>query len=213
MTERTNNRRVASRFFLSAFAAGGITFGLFAGMQTLVKVDVVELNDPKIRGLSNVVLKEPPTTIPIDNNQREFEKIKVEQPPPPRKLEKAKAGDIQIDYTPISGAVPEVPILVTDLPPVSGPIEHRPADPVIRPVPDYPERALRKNLEGDCNVKFSVDAAGRPFNVEAQCSDNVFTASSEKAVRKALFAAKVENGIAKGQDNLVFPIVYSLSGD
>ncbi|NQY98290.1 MAG: hypothetical protein HRT82_14145 [Henriciella sp.] len=46
--------------------------------------------------------------------------------------------------------------------------------PITPPVPTYPARAARTGLEGDCNVYLNVSIRGEPFNVRAQCTDQVF---------------------------------------
>ncbi|WP_028240538.1 energy transducer TonB [Stutzerimonas azotifigens] len=41
-------------------------------------------------------------------------------------------------------------------------------EPIRKSAPDYPSRALDKRIEGDCTVRYSVDAQGRVQNPEAE---------------------------------------------
>lgn len=207
------NRSRNHRLFLSALPAIGLTFGLFLFMQTAVHVDEIKLKDQEYRPILSVVL--PPIDPPvIRDDVPEVLVIENVAPPKLRAQNPLETGPIEFGVLELPAPDPVLVVgSLNEFMPKQMAFERETAVPVRRPVPDYPPAALRKGLEGSCEVNFSIDAAGRPFNVDAICTDRVFESSSERAVRKALFAAKVSNGQPVGSDNLVYPIEYGLNGD
>lgn len=212
-TEHINDRSKSSRLFLSALPAIGLTCGLFYLMQEAITVDTVKFDQPEFRTLTSIVPE-----IPGDPSglTEESGPVLIETVPPPkmRQSEPMTAEQITMEIIPFN--VPGTPIpgaSLEDLRPSTISFGPETGVPLRSPVPVYPDEALRKGLSGQCDVYFSIDAAGRPFNVDAQCSDPVFERSSERAVRRVQFAARVVNGKPVGQDNLVYPFVYELNGD
>lgn len=213
MNAIADNRSQTSRFFLSALPAIGVTCGLFYIMQAAITVRNVTLEDPGFQPVLSIIL--PPEDMGfLPEEPTELKPIETVNPPPPRRIVATSPEGIAFEVA--EYVQPDIGIPTGGMMNMivgSPAIDREEAVPVRQPIPDYPAAALRKGLEGDCTVYFSIDAAGRPFNVDAQCSDQVFESSSERAVRKALFAARVKDGVAIGQDNLVYPIVYKLNGD
>lgn len=207
------NRSRNHRIFLSALPAIGLTVGLFLFMQTAVHVDEIKLKDQEYRPVLSVVLPEIEEPI-IRDKKPDVVVIEDVAPPKYRPQNPLETGPIEFGAVDLPSPDPVLVVGSLDnVMPSQMNFERERAVPVRRPVPDYPPVALRKGLEGSCEVNFSIDAAGRPFNVDAICTDRVFESSSERAVRKALFAAKVINGQPVGSDNLVYPIEYGLNGD
>lgn len=207
------NRSRNHRLFLSALPAIGLTGALFLFMQNAVNVDEIELKDQAFRPILSVVLPKVDPPI-IREKVREIVIIEDVAPPNYRPLNPLETGPIEFGVVELPSPDPILSAgSLEQFMPRQMAFERETAVPVRQPLPDYPPVALRKGLEGSCDVNFSIDAAGRPFNVEAICTDRVFESSSERAVRKAMFAAKVSNGQPVGQDNLVYPIVYDLNGD
>lgn len=213
-TEVLKDRSKSSRLFLSALPAIGLTCGLFYIMQEAITVDTVEFDQPDFRNILSIVLPESELCDcePPDNSGP----ILIETAPPPklRHTEPMTAEQITMEIVPFN--TPGTPIpgaSLEDFGPTMISFGPETGVPLRQPLPVYPDAALRKGLSGQCDVYFSIDAAGRPFNVDAECSDPVFERSSESAVRKVQFAAKVVDGRPVGQDNLVYPFVYELNGD
>lgn len=211
MIEIVRDRSHTGRFFLSALPAMGLTLGLFLIMQKLVHTEELALPDGKpFPTLVKITPVEPGVEAPT--YRPPVTAIETAAPPKVKTTELVTSEGIS--FAPIEIAEPSFRISADQLKQFStgqvGGIREE-AVPVRAPSPDYPPIALRQGLQGECEVRFSIDAAGRPFNVDGKCTDPVFVSSSERAVKKALFAAKVKNGVAVGQDNLVYPIVYNMS--
>mgnify|MGYP001981554005 CR=1 FL=1 len=196
----------------SLISAAAITLGLFFVMDRLVDIGEVKLAERTYRSPMIHVLKPEKPLKPRAPDLSAPVPMDVTPPPRTQQVARLEAGDIFFAPPVIAEPVSAVPR--TSMEQVIGPvrtIDRRTAVPVRNPVPDYPTRALTRNLEGHCNVTFSVDAAGRPYDLTADCSDEVFRSSSLRAVERALFAAKMSDGVPVGQDNLVYPIYYSLN--
>ncbi|MBR9834458.1 MAG: TonB family protein, partial [Alphaproteobacteria bacterium] len=90
-------------------------------------------------------------------------------------------------------------------------ISDRDAQPIRPPLPTYPTRAAERGVEGSCDVRFDVDTRGRPYNVQATCTDNVFKREAERAVSRVEFAPKIVRGAAAERKNVVYPLEFKLS--
>lgn len=87
----------------------------------------------------------------------------------------------------------------------------RDAQPLIRPVANYPEKAAQLGLEGSCDVRFTVSDLGAPIEVLASCSDEVFEEEAVKAVSGALFSPAIKNGVPTARTNVVYPLEFTLA--
>lgn len=93
----------------------------------------------------------------------------------------------------------------------TSPIDARELVAVRPPAPAMPSAALARSVSGRCDVRFDVDTAGRPQGVSAQCTDNVFKAEAERAVRRAEFLPAIRNGQPVIQKNAVYPIEFQVN--
>jgi protein TonB len=135
----------------------------------------------------------------------------VLKPPPPPKITISK-NSIGLPTPVIRGAAPDEvgfgKVEPINFDPVA--ISDRDAQPIREPAKDYPERALMRGIEGNCEVYLDVDVRGRPYNIKAVCTDNVFVRSAERAVSKAEFAPKIVRGQPTERANVVYPIEYTI---
>ena len=86
----------------------------------------------------------------------------------------------------------------------------REAQPIRPPVPSYPQRAWELGLSGSCDVRFDVDARGKPYNVVATCSDDIFKTEAERAVSRVEFAPQIVRGEAVERRNVVYPLDFNI---
>ena len=211
ITAKEQQRSKLSRLGLSILPAAGLTIGLFAAMNALIEPGEIVLGDHEFRPLAEIVPKEPPPGQKT-SDRINFEKIEVVPPPKMETMAVLEAGDVYIAPLEFDAPVTGIPDGVLEDVSFVGRYEAREtAIPIRNPTPVYPDRALRRGLEGGCDVFFSIDAAGRPLRIEASCTDEIFARPSVRAVEQTLFAAKTVNGMRVGQDNLVYPIQYKLS--
>ena len=88
-----------------------------------------------------------------------------------------------------------------------------PAEVIRKPIPEYPQKALRygRAIEGSCEVEFSVSRFGRPYDISADCTDDIFEEPARDAVRAAKFKPKTVDGIPVESHKVVYPIEFSLA--
>ena len=200
----------AGRLAASFIPAAAFTLCLFVVMDRLVSVGEVHLSERTMRPLVSItpLPDEPQTLI----RREQIEPISEVQPPPRTEpILPASSDGVVLEVfefpTPEADFNPEA---IRDFRMTEVTFERATGVPVRAPIVEYPHRALTRGIEGDCEVSFSIDAAGRPFGVTVSCTDEIFARSSARAVEQTLFAAPVRNGVPVGQGNLVYPIQYRL---
>jgi len=196
------------RLSLATLMAAPLVYGLFLAANALITVREVTLVVSPQRVLEKVTpqISEPgkprtkPKPLPLEAAQK--------PPPPPRP---AVASEGLVPTGPVwGGEAPER----FDVGKISfgvisaSPIDGRELVAVRPPVPTIPAAAISRGISGSCNVTFDVDTTGRPQNVAAQCTDNVFRAEAERAVRRAEFLPAIRNGQPVIQKNAVYPIEF-----
>lgn len=199
------------RLLIGVPIAAIVVYGLFAMMNYLITVNEVELKEEQQRTLEAITPQEEVQEARLRNRSSAKKLNSANKPPPPPKLSTSKS---QIDLpTPnIQGNAPtelnfdRVQSLSID--PVA--ISDRDAQPIRPPLPTYPARAAERGIEGTCDVRFDVDVRGRPYNVEAECSNSVFKREAERAVSRVEFAPKIVRGKAAERRNVVYPLSFTL---
>ena len=201
----------AGRLAASLIPAAALTLCLFVVMDRLVTVGEINLSERTFRPLARIVPLIEETEVREERD--ELELIREVQPPPRHApVRQPVAEGITLE-------IPDLNSPVAVLDPVSpgelfGSVrviqDREQAIPIRDLRVEYPRRALSAGLEGECEVSFSVDAAGRPLNIAASCTNDIFARSSVQAVGRSLFVARVRDGVPVRQDNLVYPIQYRL---
>jgi periplasmic protein TonB len=211
ITARRRTGRELALTLALALAAGTITFGLFAAMQFLIKTDdfsppaqktyevsalMAVKSDPVIRTRG----PKPPKPEPIQPPPQQAKLVKtISAPDAP--------GGVYLGAAPSEHGWPDFdnirPQRVTAM-------RLRRLEPLTRPIPIYPSEAARRDLEGSCEVHFSVSTRGDPFDVRAICSDRAFKAAAEKSIRKVKFAPKVRDGVPVPVMGVIYPLEFRL---
>lgn len=204
---------LASRVVLAPamVIAAGIVFGLFILMAKLIEPKEFVESKNEYRTLERITPQDEQTEIRRTQRQS-VKRIKTaDKPPPPPKLSAAKSN-VNLPTPQIAGAAPselkigEVSSFAMDAVAVSD----RDAQPIRPPIPVYPTRAAERGIEGDCEVRFDVDTRGKPYNIDATCTDSVFKREAERAVSKVEFAPKIVRGKPAERRNVVYPISFTL---
>lgn len=200
-------------FPVAAVVAALIVYGLFQFMNMLISAEFEEPEQTEQRVLEAITPSEETQEVRRTTRSRPQRLASADEPPPPPKLSASKA-DIDLPTPNIQGSAPtaldfgRVNSIAID--PVA--ISDRDAQPISPPVPQYPQRAAERGIEGSCEVRFDVNARGEPFNVEATCTDSVFKREAERAVSRVRFAPKIVRGQALERRNVVYPIEFGLDG-
>ena len=200
------------RLVIALGIAVPIVYALFMLMNYLISVKEVKLDQSEQRVLSAITPQQQDSDVRVRQRSKPKRLDSAQKPPPPPKVSATKS---QIDLpTPrIEGAAPtdlnlgRMDSLAID--PVA--ISDRDAQPIRPPTPSYPQRAAERGTEGSCEVRFDVDTRGRPYNISATCTDNVFKREAERAVSKVEFAPKIIRGKAAERKNVVYPLEFKLA--
>ena len=183
-----------TRLLVGVAIAIPIVYLLFIVMSQLISVKEVNLEKGEQRVLTAIT------------PQQQDSEVRTRQRSKPKRIDSAKKPP------PIEGAAPtelnlgRMQSLAID--PVA--ISDRDAQPIRPPVPTYPQRAAERGIEGSCEVRFDVDTRGKPYNIQATCTDSVFTREAERAVGRVEFAPKIVRGKAAERRNVVYPLEFKL---
>ena len=200
----------AGRLAAATPVAALITAALILAMGAAIEVEDVDLAAPPQRTLPIITpqIVDAPPILTI------LKPSKPDIAAPPAIAPVRTLGSTDIDLPPVALDAPSPSVraarLALPVPPRSG-VMDRPTEAIRPPSATYPMAAITSETEGRCDVRFSVDPAGAPYNVSAACSDPVFVRAAEKAVRRAQFLPRVDGGRAVAQENVVYPIVFELS--
>lgn len=199
-----------SRLALAAVLAAPLVYGLFLIANGLITVDHVEPEEKEIRVLEAVTPQKTDPTGPRPTIR--VPKIEAAQKPPPPPA----PGQPSLDIPPMgglwTGAAPDsfAAGKINLQPASANPFDGRNLTPVRAPAPSIPAAAVHRGISGSCDVHFDVDTAGRPQNVSAQCTDNLFQPEAQRAVRRAEFLPAIRNGQPVEQKNAVYPIEFKV---
>ena len=195
-----------------AFAiAVPIVYLLFILMSSLINVTEIRVDKGEQRVLSAITPQQQDSEIRTRQRSKPRRLDSAAKPPPPPKVSATKS-QINLPTPRIAGAAPtelnlgRMQSLAID--PVA--ISDRDAQPIRPPTPSFPQRAAERGIEGTCDVRFDVDTRGRPYNVQAACSNDMFTREAERAVSRVEFAPKIIRGKAAERKNVVYPLEFKL---
>lgn len=191
--------------------AAPIVYGLFMMMNFLINVNEIRVDKSEQRVLAAITPQSQDSDVRTRQRSKPKRLDSAKKPPPPPKVSATKSN-INLPTPQIAGAAPtelnlgRMESLAID--PVA--ISDRDAQPIRAPQPSYPQRAAERGKEGTCDVRFDVDTRGRPYNVVATCTDNVFKREAERSVSKVEFAPKIIRGKAAERKNVVYPLEFNL---
>lgn len=199
------------RFLISVAIAAPIAVLIFMLMNMLISVDEINLEAKENRVLASITPQK--TDSDVRTRQRaKPDRIDSAQKPPPPPKQSATKSSINLPTPKIDGAVPQnldlgrMKSLAID--PVA--VSDRDAQPIRPPTPSFPQRAAERGISGSCDVRFDVDTRGKPYNVQATCTDSVFKAEAERAVSRVEFAPKIVRGQAVERRNVVYPLEFNI---
>nr|WP_321440785.1 energy transducer TonB [uncultured Hyphomonas sp.] len=200
-----------TRLLVGVAIAIPIVYLLFIVMSQLISVKEVNLEKGEQRVLTAITPQQQDSEVRTRQRSKPKRIDSAKKPPPPPKVSATKSN-INLPTPQIEGAAPtelnlgRMQSLAID--PVA--ISDRDAQPIRPPVPTYPQRAAERGIEGSCEVRFDVDTRGKPYNIQATCSDSVFKREAERAVGRVEFAPKIVRGKAAERRNVVYPLEFKL---
>lgn len=196
-----------SRLSLSVLLAVPLVYALFLAASLLIKVDELVLTKAPERVLTSIVAA-PETPLVPETKPPIPPQTLVEKPPAfERPHIETTGGAPAYIFT-----APESDIFTIGKlqPPVAAviPVAGRNIEALRAPAPSVPAAAITRGISGSCDVMFDVDVRGRPFNLTAQCTNDIFKAEAIRAVSKAEFLPKVRNGAPVEQRGAIYPIEF-----
>lgn len=199
------------RFLIATAIAVPIVLAIFMLMNALISVKELRLASGETRVLAAITPQKQDSDVRTRQRAKPQRIDSAAKPPPPPKQSATKSS-INLPTPKIDGAVPQnldlgrMKSLAID--PVA--VSDRDAQPIRPPTPSYPQRAQERGLSGSCDVRFDVDTRGKPYNVQATCTDSIFKSEAERAVSKVEFAPKIVRGKAVERRNVVYPLEFNI---
>lgn len=84
--------------------------------------------------------------------------------------------------------------------------------PLSRVEPNYPARALKRNIEGSITLSFTIDAKGRAVDVKVTSAQpkRIFDREAIRAIKKWRYQPKIVDGVAVSQFGISQTIEFKL---
>ncbi|MFN7178782.1 TonB family protein [Hyphomonas sp.] len=199
------------RILVATVIAIPIVLIIFMVMNLLISVKELNLASGEQRVLAAITPQQQDSEARTRQRAKPQRIDSAQKPPPPPKQSATKSS-INLPTPKIDGAVPQnldlgrMKSLAID--PVA--VSDRDAQPIRPPTPSFPQRAAERGISGSCDVRFDVDTRGKPYNVQATCTDSVFKSEAERAVSRVEFAPKIVRGKAVERRNVVYPLEFNI---
>jgi protein TonB len=202
----------AIRWILFTPLAALLTVGLFLAMQALISKEFQPQDKSETASFEINPKVEDIKTIERETQIDEIKK--VDTPPPPPQIERAKAEKPTEKIATIEGAIPEFEAPRIDLSDVKITVSDRDAQPLVRIPPQFPSRFLNGDNSGYCKVRFDVSPEGQPFNVQATiCTSNQLKSATIKSVQKWKYNPKMVDGRPASRTGVESKIRFDLSDE
>lgn len=200
-----------SRLSLAAILAAPLVYGLFLAANALISVNDIQLDEKPQRLLTELTPQTKASEAPQERTRPVMVEATKKPPPLTRPVVRTgdfgPAGGVWTGETPAQFEIGEISFGVIS----ASPMDARDLVAVREPVPSIPQSAISRGISGSCDVFFDVNTAGRPQNVFAKCTDNIFKAEAERAVRRAEFLPAIRNGQPVAQKNAIYPIEFKVN--
>ena len=195
--------------WLAVIPAAIVTVGLFMLMIGLIseefkpqdKIDVADFDiNPKVEDVEI-----------LERETKVAEIRKIETPPPPPQIERAKADQPSEPVARLEGAIPKFEAPKIDRSQFEIAVSDRDAQPLVRIPPQMPPRAEKS---GHCKVRFNVSPEGQPFDVQATyCTERMFESPSVRSVQKWKYNPKIQDGRPVGRTGVESKITFRLTDE
>lgn len=179
------------RLLGGAALALAITTLLLVVMQLLIKQEELDIKSSEMRKIADIQMGSTDIDVNVDVRKPEKPETPDKEPPPVQEnltMRDAAVNTQTVNLTPSFKG--ELALGGAKLSASDG--EYLP---IVKVPPEYPRRALSRNIEGHCVVGFTVTKTGSvrdPYIVE--CSSTLFENTSLQAVLKFKYKPRVEDG-------------------
>lgn len=180
-----NSVRMLSALPLAAI----ITIGLFILMHNMVMIAVPQTEQTGYDPIPKINWQPKETEVHKRTEPKKVDPVKL---PPVPVLPKAPAAQPTESIAPVTGSIPDFgPANIASVSP-NFTVTNRDEQPIVRVSPIYPLSANGRTAT--CDVRFSLNEKGVPFNIVPNCSASVFERPVSRAVAKWKYAPKLVDG-------------------
>lgn len=144
-----------------------------------------------------------------------------EQPEPPQAPEPMDLSQADTQMEPMSQMTPVSALglntalegIAISAPNLKGTMGNQQALPLYRVDPRYPSKALKRRVEGYVIMRFTIDATGRPKDVEVIEAEpqRMFEREAIRALKKWKYQPKVEDGVSIEQFGQTAKVEFKLA--
>ncbi|MEF1170920.1 TonB family protein [Vibrio sinaloensis] len=144
-----------------------------------------------------------------------------EQPKPPSSPEPVNLTQAQTQIKPVSPVIPSSALglntaidgIAISAPNLTGTMGNQRALPLYRVEPRYPSKALKRRVEGYVIMQFTIDAAGRPKDIQVIEANpkRVFEKEAVNALKKWKYQPKIEEGVSVEQFGQTAKVEFKLA--
>ncbi|ELA7830629.1 energy transducer TonB [Vibrio alginolyticus] len=144
-----------------------------------------------------------------------------EQPEPPQAPEPMDLSQADTQMEPMSQMTPVSALglntalegIAISAPNLNGTMGNQQALPLYRVDPRYPSKALKRRVEGYVIMRFTIDATGRPKDIEVIEAEpeRMFEREAIRALKKWKYQPKVEDGVSIEQFGQTAKVEFKLA--
>ncbi|EJX2555951.1 energy transducer TonB [Vibrio alginolyticus] len=144
-----------------------------------------------------------------------------EQPEPPQAQEPMDLSQADTQMEPMSQMTPVSALglntalegIAISAPNLKGTMGNQQALPLYRVDPRYPSKALKRRVEGYVIMRFTIDATGRPKDIEVIEAEpeRMFEREAIRALKKWKYQPKVEDGVSIEQFGQTAKVEFKLA--
>ena len=200
------------RFIIPFALAAFVTFGLFWLMQSLIGVEGELDKSERTKVVDFVRVKRSEE---VKKKEREPpKKEEIDDTPPPSDFQMDQSTSMDSGGIGISAGVDTSMSLDT-----GGGFSMASADgdavPMVRVLPQYPERALQRGIEGRVLIEFTISKSGsvKDAKVVAYEPSKIFNKAALKAVKQWKYNPKIVNGKPVEQPGVRIAILFKLGNE
>ena len=199
------------RFVIATPVAAFVAAALFILMRALIFVDGEPPSDAGDDVVIDIVSQKTDTDVRL-REARPDQPDEIKAPPPPPRIEAAKAEAPKEGLASVLGRLPDLQVDALGKNDVSFTVADRDEQPLVRGEQRYPRRALERGLEGTCTMGFDLNPDGTTTNISViSCTNQVFGREGVRAVERYKYAPKIIDGEAVVRRGLQIELVWQLA--
>lgn len=178
------------RLAVAAVLAALTTVLLLTFMQLLIKQDELTIESNQSRKIADIQMGRTDIDVNVAARKPEKPAEPVAEPPP------LTTAQPLADHQVATQVVSITPSLKADLSFSGARLSASDGEylPIVKVPPEYPRRALQRNIEGQCTVEFTVTKTGSVRDPKIVQCDTLFEQASMQAVLKFKYKPRIENG-------------------